>query len=247
MIIVNNTANFANAPAFGLIANAENLIFGLRANSPFNTVNLSNRADRAAITKNTAEYSTEGMVCRNEKFLQTNFIPTSASLTVKSVIKLVDMPLTGALVGIYGDHDGTNGVALMMTTLANGSNFDYELRFYVAAKDKNNTVVLRSARYKFAVNQKLSTTSDMNVWAKIDDNTDTVSIKVDGNAWVDVKFTGDDLSARNNASWRIGSVPEYTNTADSGVIISELLVWNKSLTATEITEQNELSQIWQSA
>lgn len=246
MIIVNNTANFANAPAFGLIANAENLIFGLRVNSLFNTVNLSNRADRAAITKNTAEYSTDGMIGRNGKFLLTNFVPTSPSLTIKSIIKLIDMPLTGAILGIFGDHDGTNGTAMMMTTVANGTNFDYELRIYVAAKAGNGATVLRLARYKFAVNQKLSTTGLMNVWAKIDDNTDTVSIKVDGNAWVDVKFTGDNLSARNDAAWQIGAVPKYTNTGNAGVIIKELLIWNKALTATEIAQQNELSNIWQS-
>ncbi|WP_227430378.1 hypothetical protein [Psychrobacter sp. I-STPA6b] len=242
MLIVNNSANFTNMPAFGGIGQAQNLVFGLRATSPTNTINLSDKANKAVITKNTVKYSSTGIIGGVDEYLQTDLVPTSPNLTIKCVCKFKDLPTDkGLIVGIAGGLDGNNGVALMMASVQNGSNYNYELRLYASA---NSAAVLRSVRHVFATNKKLTVSDELKIWAKIDNTTDTIYIKVNDAEWQTTKFTGDDYSNRNDTPWRIGSVPRFATTDSARVIISELLVWDKILTDTEIEQQDKLSQRW---
>lgn len=242
MLIINNAANFTNMPAFGGIALAQNLLFGLRMNSPTNTVNLSDKANKAVITNNTASYSPSGMVGSNSGFLATNFTPPSKSLTIKSVIKFKDMPVDAPVViGVFGDLTGDSGIGLLLSTSANSTNFDYELRLYVGA---NNGANLRNPRFKFAVNKKIKDSETLNVWIRIDDDADTISLKVGDSAWMPSVFSGDNLANRADGNWQIGRLPRFDTGLSSSVIISELLVWDKILTNAEVEQQNKLSQRW---
>lgn len=242
MLIINNAANFANMPAFGGIALAQNLLFGLRANSPINTVNLSDKANKAVITSNTVKYSTAGIIGNNTNFLGTSFKPPATSLTIKSVIKFKDMPVDlPVVIGVFGDLVGNSGIGLLLSTIANSTNFDYELRLYVGA---NNGTNLRNPRFKFAVDKKITDSETLNVWIKIDDDADTISLKVGDSAWMSFVFSRDNLANRADGNWQIGRVPRFDTGLSSSVIISELLVWDKILTNAEVEQQNKLSQRW---
>ena len=242
MLIVNNSANFSGMPAFGGIALSPNLVFGLRATSPTNTVNLSDKPNKAVITSNTVKYSTAGIIGNNVNFLGTSFKPPATSLTFKTVCKFTDMPIDAPVViGVLGDLTGDAGIGLILSVTPNGSNFDYELRLYTGA---NNGTSLRTARYKFATNVKISASATLNIWAKIDDATDTTYIKVNDGPWIESRFTGDDLANRADGNWLIGKTPRFATSAGTNVLISEVLVWDKILTSAEIDQQNKLSQRW---
>ncbi|MGB6825976.1 hypothetical protein [Psychrobacter sp.] len=242
MLIVNNSANFSSMPAFGGIALSPNLVFGLRATSPTNTVNLSDKPDKAVITSNTVKYSTAGIIGNSTNFLGTSFAPPSKSLTIKSVIKFKGMPVDSPVViGVFGDLIGNSGIGLLLSTIANNANFDYELRLYVGA---NNGTNLRNPRFKFAVDKKITDSETLNVWIKIDDDADTISLKVGDSAWMSFVFSGDNLANRADGNWQIGRLPRFDTGLSSSVIISELLVWDKILTSAEIDQQDKLSQRW---
>ena len=247
MLIVNKSSsvNYVNAPAYGGIALAQNLVFGLRPTNPANTINLADGPDKSIITSNTAEYSSKGIIGSASRYIDTDFAPKSDSIMIKAVMQFVRMRTDqGLIVSVLGglDRGTTRGTGIWMTTIANGSNFDYELRLESTAL--NGARLVRRVGQKFMINQKVTDSQLLNVWCQVNDATGEIRIKINDNDWASFRVSADDYSQRNEMPWRIGLLPTMSSNDNAGVEISEVLVWDKILTSAEIDQQNKLSQRW---
>lgn len=246
MLIINNGANYAGMPVYGNIAAANHLVFGLRATNPSNTVNLSSKAGKAGVTANTATYTNQGLQGAANEFVQTDFAPTDVGdMTIKAVADFKDLPIdTTATVPLLGDYNGNTGTAIVLRTIANGSNFDYQVRFFVAVKTASGAYAPRSSRIDVITNAVIPTTGVLNIWARINTVAGTVGVKVDNQEWVDLRYSDSDYADRGDGNWQIGSTPEWPHIGGTKVVTPEVLVWDKLLSSAEIEQQNKLSQRW---
>ena len=239
MLIISKQASYNNMPAFGGIVSADKLMFGLRATSPQNLVNLGRAG---AITRHNIEFKNKGVQGGMGRSVKTSFDTNSAKdLTIRATAKAIGIGGSAKKCWVAGSLTATSGLGLFITALPNGSNYDYHVRFYCSALGSTGRI-LRNAQATFATNTNLTDTPELHIWAKVNTQTKRLHIKVNNGTETIYGFSSDDYEQRADTPWQVCDVAFFSPDCDS--LVRELLVWNTILTPEQMAQQDTLSQKW---
>lgn len=240
MIIIDNNANYSRMPSFGNIANAKNLKFALRANNPINLVDVS--PENHQLASKGVTYG-DGVVGGEGRYVETDFdIGTLNDVTIKAIAKAVDIGGASKKTWVCGDTSSNSGLGIMITSIANGSDYGVEVRFYVSALATTGVRTMRAAKKVVISNQTAKDTPFLNIWARINTATKRLHLRVGGVDITPYGFSNEDYGNRNGGNLKVCDADLFTSDCD--IDVKELLVWDKFLSDSEIAEQDDLSNMF---